>query len=133
MNERTGLLSQYRGLRKEIYILCFGRTVTSLGSMVWPMLTMILSQKMGLEASSIAVLMAVSTCIIMPANLLGGRLADRCSKKTIIVWCDCISVASYIACALLPIIQGEYFAFFGHRYLTSVFNFFNFVVFKPLF
>ena len=103
MNERTGLLSQYRGLRKEIYILCFGRTVTSLGSMVWPMLTMILSQKMGLEASSIAVLMAVSTCIIMPANLLGGRLADRCSKKTIIVWCDCISVASYIACALLPL------------------------------
>lgn len=42
-------------------------------------------------------------------------------------------IVDEIACALLPIIQGEYFAFFGHRYLTSVFNFFNFVVFKPLF
>ena len=37
--------SQYRGLRREIYILCFGRVVTNLGSMVWPMLTLILSQK----------------------------------------------------------------------------------------
>lgn len=106
MNERTGLLAQYRGLRKEIYVLCFGRVVTNLGAMVWPMLTMILSQKMGLDASSIALLMVVATCIIMPANLLGGRLADRCNKKTIIVCCDCVSVAGYVACALLPLGYG---------------------------
>lgn len=103
MNERTGLFNQYRGLRKEIYVLCFGRVVTNLGAMVWPMLTMILSQKMGLDASTIAVLMVVSTCVIMPANLLGGRLADRYNKKTIIVCCDCVSVAGYFACALLPL------------------------------
>lgn len=36
------LISQYRGLRKENYILCFGGFVTSMGSMVRPMLTMIL-------------------------------------------------------------------------------------------
>ena len=33
--------SQYRGLRRENYVLFFGRIVTNMGSMVWPMLTMI--------------------------------------------------------------------------------------------
>ena len=106
MNERTGFLSQYRGLRREIYVLCFGRVVTNLGAMVWPMLTMILSQKMGMDASSIAVLMVAASCIILPANLLGGRLADRYSKKTVIVCCDCVSVTCYLACAALPLGYG---------------------------
>ncbi|MDY5846096.1 MAG: hypothetical protein SPJ92_06130, partial [Bariatricus sp.] len=39
------LISQYKGLRKENYVLCFGRFVTAMGAMVRPMLTMILSQK----------------------------------------------------------------------------------------
>lgn len=103
MNDRTGLFSQYKGLRKEIYVLFFGRIVTNLGSMVWPMLTMILSQKLGMDASSIAVLMVASTFLMMPANLLGGRLADRCDRKMMIVCCDCVSVACYIACGLLPL------------------------------
>ena len=34
MNTISSLVSQYRGLRREIYILFFGRIVTSLGSMV---------------------------------------------------------------------------------------------------
>ena len=106
MSDRTGFLSQYRGLRREIYVLCFGRVVTNLGSMVWPMLTMILSQKMGMDASSIAVLMVAASCIILPANLLGGRLADRYSKKTVIVCCDCVSVTCYLACAALPLGYG---------------------------
>ena len=99
----AGLLTQYRGLRKEIYILFFGRIVTSLGSMVYPMLTMILSQKLGMNAFAISVLTVASMCIMMPANLLGGRLADRCNKKRVIVVCDCISVVCYIACASLPL------------------------------
>ena len=103
MKAIMSLLSQYRGLRKEIYILFFGRIVTNLGSMVWPMLTMILSQKLGLDAFSISVLTVASMCIMMPANLLGGRLADRLNKRNVIVVCDCVSVACYILCAILPL------------------------------
>ena len=103
MKAIIGLLSQYRGLRKEIYILFFGRIVTNLGSMVWPMLTMILSQKLGLDAFSISVVTVVSMLIMMPANLLGGRLADKLNKKNVIVVCDFISVSCYVACAILPL------------------------------
>ena len=96
-------LLQYRGLRREIYILFFGRIVTNLGSMVWPMLTMILSQKLGMSAFAISVLTVASMCIMLPADLLGGRLADRRNKKHVIVVCDFISVACYVLCAAIPL------------------------------
>ncbi len=103
MNKITGLFSQYRGLRREIYILFFGRVVTNLGSMVWPMLTMILSRKLGMDAFTISVFMVASMAIMMPANLLGGRMADRLNKKNIIVVCDSISIVCYVACAIVPL------------------------------
>ena len=79
------LINQYRGLRREIYILVFGRIVTNLGSMIWPVMTMILSQKIGLSAAEISYYFVGSSLIMLPANLLGGRLADRFNKKWIIV------------------------------------------------
>ena len=103
MKHGTGPLSQYGGLRREIYILFFGRVVTNLGSMVWPMLTMILSQKLGFTAGSISFLMVIAMLAMMPANLLGGRLADRCNKKNVIVVCDTISIVCYVICALIPL------------------------------
>ena len=48
------IISQYKGLRRENYILCFGRLVTAMGAMVRPMLTMILSQKLGMNAVQVA-------------------------------------------------------------------------------
>ena len=35
------LISQYKDLRKENYVLCFGRFVTAIGAMVRPMLTVL--------------------------------------------------------------------------------------------
>ena len=100
---KFGAFSQYRGLRKEIYILFFGRVVTNLGSMVWPMLTLILSQKLGLSASAISLVTVGSGLLMVPMNLLGGKLADRMNKKHIIVVGDSISVVCYILCGLLPL------------------------------
>jgi predicted MFS family arabinose efflux permease len=95
--------SQYRGLRKEIYVLFFGRVVTNLGSMVWPMLTMILSQKMGLDATTISLVTVGSGLLMIPANLLGGRLADKRNKKRIIVIGDSVSILFYLICGLIPL------------------------------
>ena len=97
------LFSQYRGLRREIYILSFGRLVTNLGSMVWPVMTMILSQKLGLSAAQISYYFVGSSILMVPANLIGGRLADKCNKKWIIVICDIISILCFLVCAFLPL------------------------------
>ena len=103
MKFNFSLLTQYKGLRKEIYVLCIGRIVTSLGSMIWPMLTLIMSQKMNLEASDIAIYMVVSSLIMMPANIIGGKLADKVNKRRLIIYCDIVSIISYIICGLIPL------------------------------
>ncbi len=97
------LFSQYRGLRRELYILFIGRIMTNLGSMVWPMLTMILSMKLGFSATKISLAMMAYGLIGMPMTLLGGKLADRFNKKNIIVLCDLFSIVGYIVCFFRPL------------------------------
>ena len=97
------LFQQYRGLRRENYVLFFGNIVTNMGSMVWPMMTLILDKKMGLSAGNIALLLMVGTIICMPANLFGGKLADKVNKKKIILFGDTVSVTCYIICGLIPL------------------------------
>ncbi len=48
------MLNQYQGLKREIYVLFYGRDVTSMGAVIWPMMTMILSNKMSMNAEMIA-------------------------------------------------------------------------------
>ncbi len=85
------LIDQYRGLKKEVYVLFFGQIVTSMGAMIWALLTLILNQKMGLDASTIAILVTLAGVLMLPANLWGGKLADRCNKKKIIIYADLVS------------------------------------------
>ena len=105
------LFNQYRGLRREIYILCFGRVVTNLGSMVWPVMTMILSQKLGLSAAEISYYFVGSSLIMLPAHIIGGRLADRFNKKRMIVLCDCVSILCFLISAAIPLGIGTIFLF----------------------
>lgn len=97
------LISQYKGLRKENYVLCFGRFVTAMGAMVRPMLTMILSQKLGMNAVQVAWVIALMGILTIPANLIGGKIADRFNKKMNIVYLDIVSVVCYVVCGLIPL------------------------------
>lgn len=97
------LISQYKGLKREIYVLFFGRIVTSLGSMVWPLLTLILSRKLGMSATQVAIFSVATGVIYLPASAIGGKLADRFNKKMVIIWCDLISILFYVTCAFLPV------------------------------
>ena len=105
------LFNQYRGLRREIYILTFGRTVTNLGSMIWPVMTMILSQKLGLSAREISYYFVGSSLIMLPASIFGGKLADRFNKKRMIVLCDCVSIVCFLISAAIPLGIGTIFLF----------------------
>ena len=97
------LFSEYRGLRKEMYVLFFGRVVTVMGSLIWPMLTLILSHKLHMSASEIATLMLLMTIIQLPTTMIGGKLADHFNKRNIIVFCDLITVICYVICGFIDI------------------------------
>ncbi len=96
------IFKQYKGLRKELYVLFFGRTVTSLGAMIQPLLTLILSSKLHLDAASIALLLLFFSLIGIPATYLAGYLADRYSKRNLIIIFDIITVVCYVVCGFIP-------------------------------
>ena len=93
------MFSEYRGLRKEMYVLCIGRMMTNMGTMIYPMLTLILNKKLGMSAGTIAIYMTLFSIIALPVSLIGGKLADKTNKKWIIIICDCISISTYLFCS----------------------------------
>ena len=97
------LITQYGGLKREIYILFIGRLVTAMGSFVWPMMTFFLTTKLGLSDGTATLLIATASILSFPAALLGGKLADRFSRKSIIIVFDCITVSMYLLAAVLPL------------------------------
>ena len=94
------MFKQYRGLRRELYVLFIGRVMTNFGGMIMPMLTLILSKKLGMNASKVADYLLVFSLLSIPASLIAGKLADKYNKRNIIIVCDLISVISYIYCGL---------------------------------
>ncbi len=97
------LFSEYRGLRKELYILFIGRVMTNMGSMIWPILTLILNQKLNLDATSIALALTLFTIVAIPVNLIGGKLADKYNKRNIIIICDIVSIIIFCICYFMEI------------------------------
>ena len=97
------LFAQYRGLKKENYILFFGRIATNLGAMIWPMMTLILNKKLGLNATQTALFIIVSGVMFLPANLWGGYIADRFHKKKVIIFCDILSIILFVVSGLIPL------------------------------
>ena len=71
-----------------------------MGAMIMPMLTLILNQKFGLSASETALWIMLAGLINLPANLIGGQLADRISKKAMIIACDLVSITIYLICGV---------------------------------
>ena len=100
------LITQYAGLKREIYILFIGKLVTAMGSFVWPMLTFFLTTKLGLSDGMSTLLIATASVLSFPAALLGGKLADRFSRKSIIILFDCLTVSLYLLAAILPLTIG---------------------------
>lgn len=97
------IFKQYSGLRREMYVLFFGRIVTSLGSMVFPLLTLILSNKLHMDAASIASLLLFMSVAQFPTTYIAGYLADHYNKRNIIVVCDVITVISYLLAGMIPL------------------------------
>ena len=114
------LFSEYKGLRKEIYIIFYGRIVSSMGALIWPMLTLILRNKIGMAASDIASLMFIMGVIGIPAMLAGGKLADRFNKRNIIVFCDLITIAAFLVCGFIDIDMNFIYIFFFASIFQSI-------------
>lgn len=77
-----------------------------MGTMIWPVLTLILNQKLGMDATGVAIVTLTASIAFLPADLIGGKIADRCNKKMVIVYCDLVSIILYLIASFIPLTLG---------------------------
>lgn len=95
------IFEQYRGLRKEQYVIFVCKLIDCIGSMIGPMFTLILSIKLGMTASQIALYTVIITILSLPISLFGGKITDKFNKKLIINIGDITSSILYILCGII--------------------------------
>lgn len=89
----------YQGLPNEIYALFWARIVESMGSFITPLITLILTQKIGMSISHAGTITSIFVISRAPALILGGKLADSVSRKKIIVFSNLASAVFYFLCS----------------------------------
>lgn len=108
LKKLSKLLDPYRGLPKEVYILFASRLLNALGAFVWPMLTLLLTKKLGYSSSYAGFLISIASIPYSMAGLLGGKMTDKFGRKRMIVIFDALGALLLMSCALMPLSLNTY-------------------------
>jgi MFS family permease len=95
------LFSPYRGMPKEIYIIFVSRIVNAMGCFVMPLMTIIMSDKIGLSNEATGFYLSLNSMIYPLASLLGGKLADSYGRKYLIIIFDTLAALLYLSCGFI--------------------------------
>jgi len=106
------MFKEYKGLRKEVYVLFISKIATAMGGMFWCVLTTALSIKLHMSASQIANWLVAGAIVNLPMQLIGGKLADKYDKKKILIYTDIIEVFGYLYCFIVPFSINSVLALF---------------------
>lgn len=99
------IFDEYKGLRKEAYLLLIGRMVSTMGSLVFSLLALILKNKLGYSSSAVANVLLLTTFIYIPGTMIAGKLCDHFNKRNLILIFSAISSVCYIICGVLPMTE----------------------------
>lgn len=90
----------YTGLPRPVYALFAARLINSLGYFVAPLLTLILTQKLGMDKADTGEMVALLLLTQAPCVQLGGWLADRYGRKMALMGGSAAGAALYLACGV---------------------------------
>lgn len=107
----------YRGLERSIYVLFFARIINSVGSFVFPFLTLFLTEKLDYSAGRAGFIIMICSASFVPGSIVGGKAADTIGRKKVMIAAQLASALCFMACAvvsdkeLIPffIIGAEFF------------------------
>jgi MFS family permease len=77
------------------------RIIDNMGSVVLPMIALILTQKIGFDESTAGLLASIFMISQAPFLLLGGKLADKIGCKKVIVIFNSLAAVLYLPCAFM--------------------------------
>jgi MFS family permease len=97
----TKLFNPYKGLSKEIYILALGRMINAMGSFIFPLLTLILTEKIGVNKTDAGYIISGSGIFFMFSGVIGGKLTDCFGRKKILIIFNSLGAIGYLIAASL--------------------------------
>ena len=92
----------YRGLERSIYVLFFARIINSIGSFVYPFLTLFLTDKLEYSAGDAGFILMIVSISFVPGSIIGGKISDTFGRKKILVVAQFLSAISFMICAIIP-------------------------------
>ena len=95
------LFNPYRGMPREVYVIFIARVIQAMGCFVMPLMTLILTDKIGLSGKEAGVYISIAGLIMGPAAMLGGKLADSLGRKKVIMFFDTLGAGFYIMAGLI--------------------------------
>ncbi|MGE5678671.1 MAG: MDR family MFS transporter [Pseudomonadota bacterium] len=101
MKRIRDLLSPYRGMPKEIYIIFISRIVNAMGCFVMPLMTIIMTDRIGLSMEATGFYLSLNSMIYPLASMIGGKLADSYGRKGLIIVFDTMAAILYITCGFM--------------------------------
>ena len=102
MKSFKSLLSPYRGMPREIYVVFFARMINAMGMFIFPLFTLILSKKIGLSPSETGFWLMMMSFVFVPSSILGGKIADHLGRKKPIILFEGLGALLYIVCGFMP-------------------------------
>ncbi len=94
--------------------------VNSIGAFVHPLLTMILTTKLGMKSDEAGMLMTILLLTQMPISILGGKLADRFGRRKLIIVFQFMGAVMYLACGVVPISNSSVYLMMAASYFYSL-------------
>ncbi len=101
MSRIKDLLSPYRGLPKEIYVIFASRIVNAMGCFVMPLMTIIMTDRIGLSKEATGFYLSLNSLVFPLASMLGGKLADSIGRKYLIIIFDTLAALLYLSCGFM--------------------------------
>lgn len=99
----NNLLSTYKGLPREIYILFIGKIVNALGAFVQPLLSLILTQKLGMGAGEAGGFITFMAVCQVPCIIIGGKLTDTIGRRKVIILFQSLGALMLLMCGIIPL------------------------------
>jgi MFS family permease len=111
---------EYFHLPKAVYILVASKTINGLGNFIMPLLTLILTEKIGLSGAKAGFYILMLNVSFVPGLLLGGRLVDSFGRKKVIIIFHGLAAGVFLSCGFIkPSMTIVYLLILGASMLAA--------------
>ncbi|WP_346896496.1 MFS transporter [Clostridium sp. UBA7503] len=100
-NKFNDIFSTYTGLPKEVYILFLGKMINCIGAFVYPLLSLIITQKVGMSIKDAGLILTLTAIPQGLCIILGGKLVDSIGRKKVIIFFQSFAAVFFIVCGFI--------------------------------